>query len=190
MAHIIAGRFEQQEQVQSAIEQLLSAGFPRDQISSFYVNPPGQHDLYPIGGDRDISPGAKESGDGVVRGVAAGGAIGAIGAGIGMVGAGVAGPVGPLIGALVGAHLGSLVGGLSEMKEQGESEQSSDENAAPQRKSGMLIAVGIPDDAKEADAIDVLRTLGADQIERADGSITEGSWEDFNPLSPPIFLNS
>ena len=185
MAHIIAGRFEQQDQVQQAIEQLLSVGFPRDQISSFYVNPAGQHDLYPIGGDRDTSPGAQESGDGVVRGVAAGSAIGA---GVGMVGAAVAGPVGPLIGTLVGAHLGSLIGGLSEMKEQGESEQSSDENVAPQRKSGMLVAVGMPDGTKEADAIHILRTLGADQIERAEGCITEGNWEDFNPLRPPVLL--
>ena len=187
MAHIIAGRFEQQEQVQLAIEQLLSAGFPRDQISSFYVNPPGQHDLYPIGGDRDISPGAKESGEGVARGVAAGSAIGA---GVGLAGAAVTGPVGPLIGTLVGAHLGSLIGGLSEMKEQGESEQRSDENTEPQRKSGMLVAVGMTDDAHEADAIQVFRTLGANQIERAEGRITEGNWEDFNPLSPPILLNS
>lgn len=71
MAHIIAGHFQQQEQL--AVEKLVGVGFSTDQISSFYVNPPGQHDLYIVGGDRDISPGAKESGHGVVVGAASGG---------------------------------------------------------------------------------------------------------------------
>ncbi len=186
MSHIIAGHFEQQEQVQHAINHLLDAGFPPDQISSFYVNPPGQHDLYPIGGDRDTSPGAEESSEGVVRGVAVGSVIGA---GVGMAGVGVAGPVSPVVGALVGAHLGSLIGGLSEMKERGESEPSSDQNAEPQRKPGLLVAVSTSDAAHQDRAIQVFRTLGADQIEHADGTIAEGNWQDFNPLAPPRLLN-
>src|SRR5690606_36735755 len=57
MATIIAGRFAQQEEVQHAIAALQQAGAPAAQITSFYVNPQGQHDLYPVGGDRDESPG-------------------------------------------------------------------------------------------------------------------------------------
>lgn len=191
MTHIIAGRLQLQDQVQHAIAQLIDAGFSEDQISSFYVNPPGQHDLYPIGGDRDKSPGAQESREGMVRGAATGGVIGAV---VGVAGIPLGGPLGPAVGGLVGAHIGSLVGSLSEMKDKGESESSAEadtqasDNTDPQRKSGMLVAVGITEPDKEDKAIAVLQAAGADQIERADGTIADGNWEDFNPLKAPELL--
>ena len=77
MATIIAGRFAQQTQIQEAIDALLRAGFSQNEISSFYVNPAGQHDYYPLGGDHDKSPGAEESETGSLSGLAAGGAVGA-----------------------------------------------------------------------------------------------------------------
>jgi hypothetical protein len=55
---IIAGRFSIQSQVTGAVEALHREGFSADHISSFYVNPPGQHDLYRYGGDLDRSHGA------------------------------------------------------------------------------------------------------------------------------------
>lgn len=60
MATIIAGRLQLQEQAEEAIHQLVQAGFAPQKIASFYVNPPGQHALYPIGGDRFQSPGIEE----------------------------------------------------------------------------------------------------------------------------------
>ncbi len=181
MAHIVAGHFQQQEQAQHAVDQLVAIGIPEDQISRFYVNPPGQHDLYPIGGDRDTSPGAEKSGDGVVRGIAAGSVIGA---GVGMAGVAVAGPISPVVGALVGAHVGSLIGSMAKMKERDETEQ---EVKSP-RQSGLMVAGYVTDNAHESSAIEIFRRLGADQIERANGTIKESDWEDFNPLTPPQFL--
>lgn len=183
MTHIIAGRLQQQDQVEQATEQLVQAGFPRDQISSFFVNPAGQHDLYPVGGDRDKSPGAHESDTGWVTGATAGGAIGAA---VGLAGTVVAGPLGPALGALVGAHTGSLVGTLSSMKEKGENEDG--ENEVPQRQSGMLVAVGTADEHQERTALEVLQGLGADQLEQAEGIIEQGDWKDFDPLMPPHLL--
>ena len=120
MSQIIAGRFNEQDQVTRAIAAMVDAGFPQDGISSFYLNPPGQHNLYSIGGDRDDSPGAHEASTGVAAGAATGGAVGA---GVGLIGAPVFGPVGPAVGALVGAHVGGLIGSLSQMKEKGEDEE-------------------------------------------------------------------
>lgn len=60
MSTIIAGRLQLQEQVEEAIQQLRQAGFVPEKITSFYVNPPGQHAVYPIGGDRFNSPGSEE----------------------------------------------------------------------------------------------------------------------------------
>ena len=53
MQTIIAGRFEQQDDSARAVEELAQAGFAREHISSFYLNPPGPHDTFPIGGDVD-----------------------------------------------------------------------------------------------------------------------------------------
>ncbi len=103
MTHIIAGRLQQQDQVHHAIAQLIDAGFPEGQISSFYVNPPGQHELYFLGGDRDKSPGAKESESGVLRGAATGGVIGAV---VGVAGIPVVGPISAAAGTMVGAYIG------------------------------------------------------------------------------------
>lgn len=104
MANIIAGRFDELEQVEHATSELVRAGFASEHICNFYVSSAGRHDETPIGGDRDISPGAEDS----KKGVAAGAAIGAT---VGIAGAPVLGPAGPLL----GAHLGSLVGSLSQM---------------------------------------------------------------------------
>jgi hypothetical protein len=38
--------------------------------------------------------------------------------------------------------------------------------------------------------VQILRESGADQIERADGNIAGGDWEDFDPLSVPHIIPS
>jgi hypothetical protein len=182
MSTIIAGRFQQQSEVQHAIGELRRAGFANERISSFFVNPAGQHDVFPIGGDRGESPGAKETGKGVAAGAAAGAALGAATAPI-------LGPVGPVTGGLVGAHVGGLVGSLSQMKEKGDEGEAADkENAEPLRQSGMLVAVSVADREHEDRAIGVLRSLGAADLERAQGTIENSDWRDFNPLAPPALI--
>lgn len=191
MSLIIAGRLPDQEQTESAVKALVEAGFAPNYISSFYLNPPGQHNLYAVGGDRDDSPGAHEARKGVVKGAAGGGTVGAV---IGLTGAPAFGPVGPAVGALVGAHVGGLIGSLSEMKERGESEDSNNddvgtENMVHQRKSGMLIAVNIEVPETATEAIRVLREKGAQDIEHATGNIAGGDWVDFDPLQPPHLID-
>lgn len=180
MATIIAGRFEQQGDTERTIAELLAAGFRREHIASFYLNPPGQHATHTIGGDYDKSPGAKSSGTGVAAGVAAGAAAG-------VAATPVLGPLGPVAGGLVGAHLGGLVGGLSSMKEDGDpGERGEDvENALPVRQAGMYVAIVAADEDGEDLAAETLLRLGASDIERARGSIVNGDWTDFDPSAPP-----
>lgn len=180
MATIIAGKFAQQTQIQEAIDALLRAGFSQDQISSFYVNPAGQHDYYPLGGDHDKSPGAEESETGSLSGLAAGGAVGAaIGA--------AAGPLGAVTAGFVGAHIGSLIGTLGKMKEDG---SEANENATPVRHSGLLVAVSVPEPDGESRATEVLRSVGAVDIESAQGTIIDGNWEDFDPVAAPSYIDT
>lgn len=63
MATIIAASLQLQTQTEEAVEQLISAGFAPEKVTSFFVNPPGQHALYPIGGDHYQSPGIADEGD-------------------------------------------------------------------------------------------------------------------------------
>lgn len=177
MSNIIAGRFDQQSMAREAMEHILRAGFPEQQISTFYVNPPGQHNLHPMGGDRDKSPGAEKSDTGVATGAVTGGVVGAA---MGMATIPALGPVGPVAGALVGAHLGDLIGSLYEMKDDGEE--------CCLRHAGMMLAVSTENPEQEERAIDVLRALHAQDIERAEGTIRDGDWEDFNPLLPPALI--
>lgn len=198
MGTIVAARFQEQEQVDAAIAAIMETGVAREHMSSFYLNPPGQHNTYAIGGDRDDSPGAHESGEGVAKGVTTGGAIGAA---AGLTGVALFGPVGPAIGALVGAHVGGLLGSLSEMKEKGEGEKatadgSGYQNELAQRKSGMILAVAAGDMMGVASSahpehdqlVQMLINAGGQDIELAEGSIVEGDWQDFDPLQIPKFI--
>ncbi|PWF39966.1 glycine zipper domain-containing protein [Massilia glaciei] len=183
MSTIIAGHFQLQEEVERAKEELRNAGFGQGRISAFFVNQPGQHDMTPIGGDHAISPGASETPEGVVEGATTGGAVGVA---IGALTSPLSGPVGPIVGGLVGAHVGSLFS-LTKMKEAGEPEEGGKNLRVP-REAGMMVAVALDGPADERRALDVLRDLGAHHIERAEGTIEQGDWRDFDPLSMPVVI--
>jgi len=182
---IIAGRFQQQAEAAHASEELAQAGLAQDRIAIFFLNPQGQHDMYAIGGDRAMSPGASETDKGAAAGAVAGGAAG-------LAAAPVLGPVGPVTGGLVGAYVGGLIGGVAKMKEHGDPGKHAEdiENIAPVRHSGMYVAVGVEDRDQEDCAIQTLRALGAADIERADGTISARNWDDFDPLAPPMLVDS
>ncbi|HEY4541742.1 MAG TPA: hypothetical protein VIG66_05135 [Noviherbaspirillum sp.] len=180
MATIIAGRFEQQDSAERAVEELLRAGFAHEHVTSFYLNPPGQHATYSLGGDHDKSAGAKQSGKGAAAGVAAGAAAG-------LAATPVLGPLGAVAGGLVGAHLGGLIGGLSQMKDAGDSGEHGEdpENLLPAREAGMYVAVAVTGDDAEERAVELLNTLGAADLETAQGTIADGDWTDFDPSIAP-----
>ena len=101
MSTIIAGHFQLQDEVARARRALVDAGFAGDRISGFYLSQPGQHDLTPIGGDSQHSPGAKESPEGLAQGAGTGAAVGIV---AGAATSPVTGPLGPVVGGLLGAH--------------------------------------------------------------------------------------
>jgi len=183
MSNIIAGRFDQQSGVEEARAEILRAGFAEEQVTTFYVNPPGQHDLTPVGGDEIKSHGAAHSAHGLAQGGMVGGAVGAA---LGTASIPVLGPVGPLVGALLGTHVGDLAGSLSEMEDDGGSGNTA---GSPFRRSGMMLAILADDPDAEDRAIRLLHALHAQDIERAQGTIANGDWEDFNPLQPPSLVD-
>jgi len=176
MSHIVAGRLQQQDQVQHAISQLIQAGFSENKISSFYVNPMGQHDIQPDPNVCNTLPDVEDNHEKAIQSAATGGVIGGL---IGSVGIPIVGPLGTVAGVGVGAYVGSMIGTLATM----------DKIDGPIRKSGMVVAVSVLDIEAENQVINVLQNLGADQIERAEGNIIEGDWKDFNPLNPPQLVS-
>lgn len=180
MSTIVAGHFQLQNEVEEARRHLLDAGFDDRRICAFYLSQPGQHNLTPLGGDKLISPEARETPTGILQGEAAGGAAGAV---LGAATIPVTGPLGPILGGLLGAHVGSLYS-FSKMKDK--DEQAADGEHTPEpRHAGMMIAAAAEDEHGAQLAIDVLRRLGATQVERAEGTIAGGDWVDFNPNSAP-----
>ena len=182
MHTIIGGRFELQEQADAALAGLQQAGFPREALAAFYINPNGQHDIYPIGGDDESSPGARKSGTGAAKG---GGIGAAVGAAAGVAATPVIGPVGIAIGAGIGAYTGSLVGAVSSTDKQSDVDEqtgqpSSTQPAVTERAPGILVAVRVDDESRQR-AIDTLGTLGAADIEQATGTLRDGHWQDFDP---------
>src|SRR2546430_15283642 len=77
MTNIVAGRFELQADADAATSEFLREGFKRSQVSSFFLSTPGQHGRFPVGGDRNVSPGARGAATGAVGGAATGAVGGA-----------------------------------------------------------------------------------------------------------------
>lgn len=182
MHNIIAGRFALQDQADAALSALRGAGFPRDALVAFYINPDGQHDLYPIGGDDESSPGARHAGMGAAKGGGVGAAVGAV---AGVAATPLLGPAGIAIGAGIGAYTGSLVGAVSGTDKESDVDEQTGRPSVIQpevteRAAGILVAVRVTDESRQA-AIDTLSRLGAADVEHAEGDLRDGQWHDFDP---------
>jgi|SRR5687768_6547056 len=179
MTTIIAGGFQTHDKANAAYLRLQEAGVPLEYVCSFRVNPPGEHDDTPIGGDRDESPGAKNADSGAVKGAAVGAVAGAA---AGAVASPLLGPVAIAGGAGVGAYTGALVGALGAMDKRTHRDEI--------RPAENLVAVNIDDGNIPAErAVEIFRECGADQIERAEGTWANGEWADFDPVTPPHLIS-
>ena len=183
METIVAGRFETFEQADSAVLHLRAQGFHRDDASAFFVNPPGQHAQFPIGGDRYADADAGAAGPGSVAGAVAGGAAG-LAAAMAVPGLNIA----LLLGVIgVGAYTGSLAGTLAKLgagKSAGAVKPIEEGEASPGRPAGVLVAVRVLSDGAEDVAVEILRREGAVDIEHAKGVWQDGEWKDFDPVTP------
>src|SRR5688572_20082979 len=189
MTTIISGNFQQQDQAQQALAELQRAGFAIDQTTTFFVNAPGQHDRFPVGGDEDESPGTEDAKGGTAAGAAVGGAVGVA---VGLATAPLLGPGAAVAGAGIGAYAGSLYGALGKLDDEKADKDAAPKPAAttepPPRKSGVLVAVAAPTPDRQDAAIRVLRAQGAVDIEKAEGTLVAGEWIDFDPLRPPSLI--
>ena len=182
MATIIAGGFAVHEDAEKAMQRLRYAGVDDDNLCSFRVNPPGEHNNLAVGGDHHESPGAKDADSGAVRGAAFGAAAGAV---AGAAASPVLGPVAIAGGAGVGAYTGALVGALRAM------DKDKDTHKDEMRPAENLVAVNA--DAgplSEEQFIAIFEECGAHQVERTEGSWANGEWADFDPVTRPHLVSA
>lgn len=181
MSTIIVGHFEHVEQRDSAVAALARQGFTGDEVSAFFLNPPGQHGLRRFGGDTSSDEGASSAGKGATAAAVVGGAAGlAIGS--------VAGPIGALAGAGVGAYVGSLAGALGKTHEPHIEDATAEHPVVP--PGGPAIAVCVDRSGSEAGAVDVLKDHNARQIEREHGTWADGEYIDCEAHTPAEVLFS
>lgn len=182
MAKLIVGRFDNIEDVERALKALLSEGFAREDFGTFYVAPPAQHQMYPLGGDAYSDQGARRAGAGAAAGAAMGGATGlAMGAL-----AAAALPFIPIAGVLaaagIGAYTGSLMGALARTRSAAESEATPEHPV--ERPGGPRMAIRVDRTGTEDAAVEVLERFGAKDIERGEGQWHARLWQDYDPRVP------
>ena len=188
MSRIVAARFDQESEAAAAAEALRRRGFQPQDINIFFLGAPGQHATFPVGGDRDVSPGATQASGGAIRGALIGGVAGLA---VGLVAVPVAGVVAPLAGAGVGAYTGSLVGALRGMKRPRwriRFARSTDAEGTGPRQAGVMLAARVTPQTLEI-AIELLQFAGGQEIEHAEGHWDAGRWADFDPLRAPRLVD-
>lgn len=137
-ATIIAGRVPTQEAGEHIREAMIAEGVPADQIHCFWSNPPGQHNITPIGGDRMADPAAESATSTVVTGAAGGGTLGAVAGAVGVAATGIDPVLGIAVATAIGAHVGGLVGALSGLKDtDGVTEADESLGARPEASSDV-----------------------------------------------------
>jgi hypothetical protein len=186
MTHIVAARFETFDAAQNAALMLVNEGVTEDCLHTFYVNPPGAHQRYRIGGDRAVDPDAR---GGHLGAVAGGAIVGLIGALIGVAVAFVVTDAWTVIiaGAGVGAYIGSLFGAMYALTRGRKRRTILEEQEAAKHEAhhpGVLLAVR--EATVRADRIsEILRAAGGAEVEHAQGRWENGRWQDFDPLVAP-----
>src|SRR5688572_31459067 len=178
MSRIICGMYDRTVDADAALDSLKREGFQRAEVDAFYVSPPGQHAMTPLGGD------APHSSEGS-RGAGFGAGIGAV------VGALIGGAAGWLfsdalivipLAAGLGAYLGSFAGTMARVRSGRRLSASVEHPLEP--RGGRMIAVLVDRQGTEPRAIEVLKSHGARDVRRAEGQWANGSWRDFDPRAP------
>lgn len=169
MTLIIAARFPTFDAANAAASRLMDAGVHEDALHVFYVNPPGAHDTYPVGGDQAVDPATRGAPRKALGTAAVLGALGAVVGGV--IVSAVADSFVPVVaGAGVGAYVGSLAGAMRGMDRRRDTvQQPHGPGAAKEgRPAGVLLAVNAAGERAQ-EIIALLVEAGGQEVERAQG---------------------
>lgn len=187
MAKTIVGSFDSFEEAQEVVRDLQQRGYSRDDISVIANNATGKYS--------ETAATVSETGANTATGAAAGGVLGgAAGLVVGLMGLAIPGigPIvaaGPIAAALAGAGVGAVAGGLiGGLTGVGVSEDDASYYAESVRRGGALVTVRA-DDSKADDAVHVMRSHGAVDIERRVEQWKQQGWTRHDPSATPYSVD-
>ena len=195
MAKTIVSLYDDFATAQRVAQELVDAGFSRDNISVMANDATGEYGSQ-MGAEFDAESGASGAAAGAGMGATVGG-IGGLLVGLGAIAIPGIGPVvaaGPLVTALVsagvGAGVGAVTGGLvGALVDAGVPEEEAEYYVEGVRRGGALLTVQIPDGTDEQQAMLIInRHQPVDIRERASFWGTTG-WTGFDPEATPYSTN-
>jgi uncharacterized protein (TIGR02271 family) len=186
MASTIVGLFDTFPAAQAAVQDLVSTGIPRDDISLTSNNATGEHTLEGHAGH------GNHAGSGAATGAGIGAVVGGVGgvlAGLGMLAIPGIGPIlaaGPIAAALAGAGIGAVAGGMiGALVGMGIPEEDAHAYAEGVRRGGTLVTVAA-DDAHAGPVSDILNRHGAVDIDTRAAEWRGRGWGGFRHDAQPL----
>jgi stress response protein YsnF len=184
MAKTVIGVYDRFVDAQNAVSELVSAGFPKENVSMIAADTEGEFKKYVSDDGGDISEGAA-AGAGI--GAAVGG-LGGLLVGIGALAIPGIGPVlaaGPIAATLAGAGIGALTGGLiGALVDAGLPEEEANLYAESVRRGGTLVMVTTTDN-RESEAARIMNRFNPIDVERRSAAWRSENWSEFDPEAKP-----
>src|SRR5687767_11453651 len=184
MATTVIGLYDRLEDAQNAVSELVSAGFPREDISIVAADTEGKFKTY-------VGESSAEGGEGMATGAGIGAAVGGLGGlliGIGALAIPGIGPVlaaGPLASALIGAGVGAVTGGLlGALVDAGVPEEQANLYAEGVRRGGTLVKVTAPEDRVD-EANRIMDRFNPIDIDQRATTWRSENWNRFDPDATP-----
>ena len=184
MATTVIGLYDRLEDAQNAVSELVSAGFPREDISIVAADTEGKFKTY-------VGESSAEGGEGMATGAGLGAAVGGLGGlliGIGALAIPGIGPVlaaGPIASALIGAGVGAVTGGLlGALVDAGVPEEQANLYAEGVRRGGTLVKVTAPEDRVD-EANRIMDRFNPIDIDQRATTWRSENWNRFDPDATP-----
>lgn len=182
MAQILVAQFDDFDSAQAAANELRSLGVSQGDMEIFALNAPGQHDQTPIGGDEDADKGARKGEEGAAAGATVGAAAGLAAGAAAAAAIPIIGPVAAAAGLAVGAYTGALHGAVNKMGDRNPA------HVVPDRPAGVRLATHILSPSQREHVLAAFHRYDCRSIEEAEGTWRDATWTDFDPVSPPHWI--
>ena len=184
MATTVIGLYDRLDDAQNAVSELVSAGFPRENISIVAADTEGKFKTY-------MGESSAEGGEGVAPGAGVGAAVGGLGGllvGLGALAIPGIGPVlaaGPIATALIGMGVGAVTGGLiGALVDAGVPEEQANLYAEGVRRGGTLVKVTAPEDRVD-EANRIMDRFNPIDIDQRATTWRSEEWSRFDPDATP-----